>query len=260
MTRQTHNADVVSQSLAAELCAKSDLLSFLQEFLLKVDVAESASRLIACCGQVVVELDRGEFHREQVFLSRRAADDKCDVIGRAGSRSETLHLLHKEGQQRAFVLDSCLRHRIEVGLVGRTATLGNHHEAILCTLASFDIDLCGEVATCVHFVVHVERSILRIAQVVLGERVENTETEGFLILEARPNLLTLLTMNDGCAGILAERQNTLGSCFGVAQELQGDILVVLRSLGVVQDGGNLQVVLAAEHEFHIVESLLSEKS
>ena len=216
MTRQTHNADVVSQSLAAELCAKSDLLSFLQELLLKVDVAEGTSRLIACCGQVVVELDRGEFHREQVLLSRRAADDECDVIGRAGSRSETLHLLHEEGQQRAFVLDGSLRHRIEVGLVGRTATLGDHYEAILSTLASFDIDLCGEVTTRVHLVVHVERSILRIAQVVLGERVENAEAQGFLILEARPNLLTLLAMNDGCASILAERQNTLGSRFGVA--------------------------------------------
>ena len=66
-------------------------------------------------------------------------------------------------------------------------------------------------------------------------------------------------MNNGGAGVLAERQNALGSRFGVAQELQGDVLVVLAGLRVVQDGCHLEVVLAAQHEFYIVEGLLGEQ-
>ncbi len=47
MTRQTDDADVVGEVLAAELCAEAYLLCLLQEFLLQVDVAESASRLMS---------------------------------------------------------------------------------------------------------------------------------------------------------------------------------------------------------------------
>ena len=67
-------------------------------------------------------------------------------------------------------------------------------------------------------------------------------------------------MNDGGAGVLAERQDALAGRLGVAQELEGDVLVVLAGLGVLEDLCHLQVVLATQHEFHIVESLLSQQS
>ena len=40
---------------------------------------------------------------------------------------------------------------------------------------------------------------------------------------------------------------------------QSDVLVVLGSLGIGKDGGHLLVVLAAQHEFDVVESLLGQQ-
>ena len=66
-------------------------------------------------------------------------------------------------------------------------------------------------------------------------------------------------MDDGRTRILTERQDAACSHLGVAQELQGHVLIVLRCLGVGQDLGHLQVMLTAEHELHIVESLLCQQ-
>ena len=66
-------------------------------------------------------------------------------------------------------------------------------------------------------------------------------------------------MDDGGAGVLAEGQNALDGRLGIAQKLQGHILVVLRGLGVAQDGGHLIVVLTAQRKLYIVESLLGQQ-
>ena len=63
-------------------------------------------------------------------------------------------------------------------------------------------------------------------------------------------------MDDGRARVLAERQDALRSRFGVAEELQGYVFVVFRSLRVFENLGHLEVVFAAEHKLHVVESLL----
>ena len=149
------------------------------------------------------------------------------MIGRTSGSAEVLHLLNEERQQCTLVLDSGLGHRVEVCLVGRTATLGYHHKAIFVALHSLDVYLCRQIATSVHLVIHVERSILRIAQVVLCICVIHSERESFLVLEICPNALSLLSVDDCRTSVLAEGQNTLASCFGIAQELQCYILVVL---------------------------------
>ena len=226
MTGQTHHTDVVGKGLAAKLGAKSYLLGFLEQFLLQVDVAEGTSGLITGGGQTVVILDTGQFYGEQVLLGRCTADDEGDMVGRTGCGTQTLHLLHQEGQQGAFVLDGGLGHGVEVGLVGRSAAFGYHHKAVFGSLAGLDVDLCRKVAAGVHLVVHVEGSILRVTQIVVHEGVVYTARKGFLVLKAGPHLLAFLTMYNGGAGVLAEGQNALAGCFGVAKELQGHIAVV----------------------------------
>ena len=57
--------------------------------------------------------------------------------------------------------------------------------------------------------------------------VIDTEGEGFLVLEACPHLLALLAVDDGRARVLAEGQYALDGGLGIAEELEGDILVVL---------------------------------
>ena len=259
VTWQTNHADIVSYIFATELSTEADIMSFLQQLLLEIHIAEGTACLIARCGQRVVVLDAGQLHRQQVLLSAGATDYEGDVVRRTSSGTQALHLLHEERNQCTFVLDSGLGHRIEIGLIGGTAALGDHDEAIFCTLASLDVNLCRQVATCVHLVVHVQRSVLRVAQVVLCEGVEDTERECFLILETCPHLLAFLTMNDGGTCVLTERKNSLCSHFGIAQELQRYIFIILAGLRVVEDGSHLQVVLTTKHELHIVESLLSQQ-
>ena len=82
------------------------------------------------------------------------------MIGRTGGSAEVLHLLNKERQQCALVLYGCLCHGVEVGLVGRTATLGYHHKSVFVALHSLDVNLSRQVAACVHLIIHIEWGIL----------------------------------------------------------------------------------------------------
>ena len=256
VARQTHYAHVMSQVLAAELCAEADLVRLLQQTFLQLDVAERTTGLVASGRQTVVEVRRGELDGQQVLLGRCATYNDGNMVRRTSGCAEGFHLFHKERDKRAFVLDSCFGLLIEVGLVRAAATLGYAQETVLHSFRCLQIDLCRQVALSVHLVVHRERSVLRVTQVALGVGIEHTAREGFLVAEARPNLLALLAMDDSRAGILAERQLAFGGHLSVAEERQSHVLVVGAGLGVTQDLGNLLVVRAAEHEAHVVERLL----
>ena len=65
-------------------------------------------------------------------------------------------------------------------------------------------------------------------------------------------------MNDGRAGILAERKLALSRDFSITQESQCDILVVVGSLRIGERFGHLLVVLAAEHKGYISKSVANE--
>ena len=202
---------------------------------------------------------RGELHGEEVLLGRCATDDEGDMVGRTSGGAECLHLLHHEGHQRVGV-EQRLGLLVEVGLVGRAATLGHAEEVILHALGSLDVDLCGEVATGVHLVVHVERSVLRVAQVLLGIGLVNAQRESLLIAEASPYLLALLTMDDGRTRVLAQGELALGRHFGIAQEGERYILVVVAGLGVAENLRHLLVVGTAEEERHVAESGVGHSS
>ena len=81
----------------------------------------------------------------------------------------------------------------------------------------------------------------------------------FDVNSASGYVLSLLAMDDGRSCILAERQYSLASHLGVAQELQSHILVVLGCFRVGQNLGHLLIVLAAQHELHVMECLLAEQ-
>ena len=181
------------------------------------------------------------------------------MVWRTSSSAKMLHLLHEEWQQCAFILDCGLGHWVEIGLVGRTTALCHHHKTVFIAFHCLNVYLCRQVASCVHLVIHVQRSILRIAQVVLGVSVIHTERESFLILKVSPHTLSLLTMYNSSTCILTERQYALACCLGIAQELQCHILVVLRCFGVGKNLSHLLVMFTAQHELHVVESLLGKQ-
>ena len=218
--------------LAAELCSETDLVSLLEKLLLKLDVTECASRLVTGGREAVIIMSGGQLYREKVLLGRGSSDYEGDMIWRAGCGSEALHLGHEERNESSRILNPGLGLLIEIALVGRAASLGDHQETVLVTLNCLDVDLRRKVAFGVHLIVHVERSILGIAEILLGIGLEHSERERLLILEAGPYLLALLAVDDGCTGILAERELALCGHFSIAEEGQGHVFVIGRGLRV----------------------------
>ena len=102
----------------------------------------------------------GKLHREKVLLGRGSSDHEGDMIWRAGCGSEALHLGHEERNESSRILNPGLGLLIEIALVGRAASLGDHQETVLVALNGLDVDLRREVALGVHLIVHVKRSIL----------------------------------------------------------------------------------------------------
>ena len=66
-------------------------------------------------------------------------------------------------------------------------------------------------------------------------------------------------MDDGGAGVLAERKFALAGHFRVAQEGEGYILVVLGSLRIGKDLRHLLIVGTAEHKAHVTECSVGHK-
>ena len=68
MARQTYYTDVVSQCLTAKLGTQANLVGFLKQLLLQINVTECTTRLVAGGGQRVVVLDAGKLYGQQVLL------------------------------------------------------------------------------------------------------------------------------------------------------------------------------------------------
>ena len=68
MARQAYNTDVMGKILASELGSKADFLRFLQEFLLKVYVAECATGLVSGSRKRVLELYARKLYCKEVLF------------------------------------------------------------------------------------------------------------------------------------------------------------------------------------------------
>ena len=143
---------------------------------------------------------------------------------------------------------------IQVSLVSRTTSLCHTQELILHALCSFDVDLGRQVALGVYFVIHIQGSVLRIAQVFFRIGFINTQRKRFFVAVAGPYLLSLFAMDDSRSGILTERKYTFSSNFCITQESQRHIFIVITCFRIAQDLSHLLVVRAAKHKGYITES------
>ena len=259
MTRKTDHAYIVGHILAAELCSESDFVGLLEQSCFELDVAEGTAGLIAAGRQTVIVMGGSQLHGEKVLLCRSAADHEGNVIRRAGCGAEALHLLHEERDEGTRILDTGLGLLIEITLVGRAAALGHHKETVFVTLGGLYIYLGREVALGIDLIVHVQRGILGVAEILLGVGLEDAEGYGLLILETCPYLLSLLAVHDCGAGILTERKLALRRNLGVAQESQGHIFVVGAGLRVAEYRGHLLVMRTAEQEAYVAEGGVGHK-
>jgi len=106
--------------------------------------------------------------------------------------------------------------------------------------------------------VHGQGSNLAVAQVLAGVGVVDTFGDGLRIVGAGPDLLALVANTDGGTGVLAEREDSLGSHAGVLQEREGDELVVIARFGILEDLGHLLGVGRAEPKAHFLECRLGD--
>jgi hypothetical protein len=67
----------------------------------------------------------------------------------------------------------------------------------------------------------------------------NPFAQRFGVITAGPDVLAFARHNGGRPGILAVWQHAFCRYLGVAQQLQGDVLIVTAGLRVVQDAGYL---------------------
>lgn len=258
MTRHTDHADIVSEILTAELSAEADIVGSFEELLLEFDIAESMTILIALSWEIVIILDRSLLDSGEVGFSRRTTDDESDMIGRTSGSAESLHLLDKE-RHESFLIEDSLSLLIEISLICRSTTLSHEEELILIAFGGMDFDLRREVATGINLIIHIEGSILRIAEIILGISLINTLRDHLLIVAACPDLLTLIGGADRSAGILAEREDTLSGDFGITEHGESHILIIFGGFGIVKDLSHHLVMFAAEHKRTIVRGDISQQ-
>ena len=257
MAGETDDADVMGKVLAAELGAEADLAGFLPDLLLEFHVAEGAAGLVAGGREAVIVMGGGELHGEEVLLRGGTADDEGDVVRRAGRGAERLHLLHQERHEGVRIQDG-LGHLVQIALVGGTAALHHAQELVFHAFFGVDVDLRRQVALGVDFLIHVQRGVLAVTEVLLRVSLVHAQGEGFLVVEAGPDLLALLAVDDGGAGVLAEGELALGGDLRVAEEHQGDVLVVVGGFRIGENLRHLLVVFTAQEEVHVAESGIGE--
>ena len=259
MAGKAHDTDVVGHVLSAELGPEADLAGFLEQLLLQFHVAEGPSGLVSAGGKGIIIMRAGELDREEVLLGGSPADHERDVVRGAGGGAEAAHLLHEERDERTGILDAGLGLLVEIGLVRAAAAFRDAEEAVFHSFRGLDVDLGGEVALRVDLAVHVERSVLRIAQVLLRISLEHALRDGLLVAEAGPDLLAFFGMDDGGAGVLAERELAFRGDLRIAQEGKGHVFVILRGFRVREYLRHLLVVRTAQQEAHVAEGRIRKE-
>ncbi len=259
MTRSADDTHVVHEVLAAELGADARLLADLQHLLLPFEVAETAAALVARRGQLVEVTGRRFLDGREAHLGRCAADAEGQMVRRAGRRAEVFDMLGDELGQRLFV-QKRLSLLIEEGLVGRTAALGNEKELVFhAGLAAVDVDLRGQIGAGVLLLGHGKRHDLRITQIALLVSLVNAAGDALGIVGPGKNVLALMADADGRAGILTGGQLALGRDALVEQHGISHELVVVGSLGVVEDVAQLLQVGRTQVERHVAVSRLGQQ-
>ncbi|GFI68143.1 hypothetical protein IMSAG192_01684 [Muribaculaceae bacterium] len=173
------------------------------------------------------------------------------MVGGTCGCAERLHLLYEEWHELLGIEQRfCLL--VEVGLVGRASALGHEEEIVFVAVDSVEVDLCGKVASGVYLVVHVKRSVLRVAQVASCVCV--IYTVGYLLFVASAGVYVLAFLADAYCrtGVLAEGELSFSRDFSVAQHCESHKLIVLAGFWVGKDFGYHLVVLATEHERIVV--------
>ena len=255
---ETNDACVEGEVFATELRPDADFPGDAEEFLFHLEVAKGAALFVAGGREGVVVAGGGHLHRLQAGLRRSTADDEGEVVWGTGRGAEAAEFFNAEGAE-AGGIEEGFGLLVEEGLVGGAAAFGDKEEAVLVALSRVEVELGGEIVFRVGLLKHTERSDLRVAEVLLLVGVEDSAGERFLVVGLRPNLLAFFAHDDGGAGVLAGGEDSVGSDFGVLEEHEGHHAVVVGRLGVVENGGDLLEMAAAQLEGDGLDGLVGEE-
>ena len=228
----------MAEMAAPELGSQAELPGAFQQHRLQGSIPEGVSALGTLVGQRVQILGRCQLHGFQVEFGGSPAHHHGQVIRRAGRGAQAFHLGDQEIHQGSGV-EHGLGLLVQIGLVGRAAPLGQHQEAVDIAPGGVDLDLGRQVAAGILLRVHGQRCILGVAQIILGIGIIDAPGQGSLIIGTGPNLLALFAHDDGRARILAHGELEIGGDHRVFQHFQGDEAVIGRTLGILEDGGQL---------------------
>ena len=254
MTRQPDHPHLVGEVLAAELRAHAHLVADLLDLGLQVQVAERPAVLVAGSREAVQVAGARELHGLEVELRGHAAHHDYKVVGRTGRGADGLELLLQELQHGRLV-EQRRRLLVEDRLVGGAAALGDEQQLVGVPRGGVDLHLGRQVGAGVLLLVKGQGRELRVAQVGAGVDVVDAGGERLLVVGAGEDVLALLADDDGGAGVLARRQHAAGRDVGVLELLDGNEAVVLRSLGVVENGPQLGEVRGPEEMGDVADGL-----
>ena len=248
----------MAEIFAAELRADAERLRHLQDFLLHLEIAEGVA-VGRAVGRQRIEIARGgEFHRLHAEFGRGAADHDRQVIGRARRGAQRQHLLLQKRQQAVF--GQHRRRRLEQkALVGGAAALGHEHELVGVIALGVDLALRRHVVGGVLLLVHRQRRDLRIAQIAAQIGVARALAQRRLVVAVGDDAAALLAHDDRGAGVLAHRQHAAGGDVGVLQEIEGDELVVVAGLLVIEDVAQLLQMPRPQIMIDVAERGLRER-
>ncbi len=258
MARQADDTNIVREIFTAELRAEAQIARLLQQLFFQLDIAERLTVFVTFARQAVVIFGRGEFNGFQRRFRRRAANHERHVVRRAGRGAERAHFLHQISFQLAG-REQRFGFLVQIGFVRGAAALGDTQELIFIAVNAVEVDLRRQVGAGVDLFVHIERRVLRIAQVILGVGLVDALRQRGFIAAAGPDALAFFAHDDGGAGVLAGRQNAFGGNLRVAQELQRDIFVVFAGFRVAQNIRHLLLMRRAQHKRGVVEGVAGQQ-
>ena len=181
------------------------------------------------------------------------------MIRRTSGCSQCFHLFNQERNQCTGIQD-CFCFLIQICLIGRSTTFCYAKEFIFHAFGSFDVNLCGEVTFGIYLIVHIQRRILWVTQVLFSICFIYTQWKSFFVRISSPYLLSFFTVDNSSTSVLTERKYTFWSNFCVTQESQCHILIVFTCFRITQNLSNLFVVRTTKHEWYITKSCISHRS
>ena len=95
--------------------------------------------------------------------------------------------------------------------------------------------MCGQVGAGIHFFVHIQRRVLRVAQVIFNIGIKYALGECRFVAATGPDALTFFTHDNCRTGVLAGWQYAFSSDFGVSQELQRYVFIVFAGFGIMEN-------------------------